>query len=284
MLKTQLIEKTFEKLSKKLGLSRYCYYILVESGRGQEAIERFGEPCYGGLRKYKDTHPDATLNEDKPGDLYHPFPQGTPLGVMFIWRGNLTKNPLFNYLVSNDSPWKKGFSSHEELIIRVMEIANGSKVTAMVVTNSDVDPTVMVHLAKIIKTSIEMFDVTYKFEALLKEGATNFEALLGSVYLAANTWTGGFTASTYTFPSNLNVKNMFYQKPNDLTGGTFKNRFDYNRKKFADLFSGRDEYGGGGVLFAEEMGKAMNTKTTPPELFYKTLAAALKTKVAEYVA
>lgn len=94
---------------------------------------RFNQPCWGELRPYSE-------EEYRPGDLHHPFPDGTPIGlaIQFTWT---TKEhlELYKYLLSEESPWVLGIEDCE-LIIKE-EIPVG-----IVLTDLNIDPTTLVNL------------------------------------------------------------------------------------------------------------------------------------------
>lgn len=233
-MKTETIDALVAFIRKPSG---YGYqYILAMEQDGQEVIvERVNEPCYGGLRKYKSTHgADCTQpTTNKPGDLNQPFPEGIPLGVGFPLTAAKEVLPLVNYLWSDKSPFRKGFSSEKDLI-RV-ENAKGN-LQGFVLTETDVDPTVMVNLAKI--TRVYVGGRAAKFNTLIKEGATELEAWIACA-LGGNTMSVTGNTDTYMFPALASIRRIKEADPRDVTGGTFKKRFDYNRKDIQDIFAAR---------------------------------------------
>jgi hypothetical protein len=70
---------------------------------------RLDQPCYGELRKYKSTHKgDADWDENKPTDLYHPFPKGTPHKLWVGFYADILKEEAELIFMDPDSPWRSG--------------------------------------------------------------------------------------------------------------------------------------------------------------------------------
>lgn len=239
MMKTETIDALVAFVRKPTG---YGYqYILAMDQDGQEVVvERTGEPCYGGLRKYKSTHgEDCTQKETyKPGDLNKPFPEGIPLAVGFPLTASAETLPIVNYLWSDKSPFRKGFSSEKDLL-RV-EDAKGT-LQGFVLLETDVDPTVMVNLAKI--TRVYVGGLAAKFNTLVKEGATELEAWIACALGGGTMSISAINTNTYMFPALASIRRIKEADPRDVTGGTFKKRFDYNRKDIQDIFSAHNETG-----------------------------------------
>lgn len=191
-------------------------------------------PCYGELRKYRSTHGDeATQPEDRPGDLYWPFPTGTPvaIGVKFDQRKgrqhSLVQNDIAR-MISNDSPWRRGFGSQNDVI----QTENG-----LIFKNTEIDPTVLVHMLKVIQ------GITHQQYDQFFGGARDigfFEYLFIRSAFTPITLTRLSTfTNTYVWNIQFDAKGYLSGDSNDLTGGTLKNRFDYSRAHLQDVFKGK---------------------------------------------
>ena len=89
---------------------RRRFGVVCQQEEGFYSLVGDNQPCWGGIRKYKEDSVNATQPDDKPGDLYFKFPEGSPIYLMLSFSKNLTWNQeLSDYLIGNKSPWKKGF-------------------------------------------------------------------------------------------------------------------------------------------------------------------------------
>lgn len=199
---------------------------------------RNNQPCYGEMRKYKVTHGSAcTQPEDKrPSDLHHPFPEGTPMAIGVHWGTTIsvareTARFLFNPITS---PWKVGFKKPE--IIENSHILHGVSFY-----DTAFDPTVFVHALKIFR-SVSVFN--YPSYTVFREiGLEPYEAVIASQIFGSYRPTSTFAPfyTTGSFTPHFSVKRFKDKNPVDLTGGTLRQRFDYNRKKLSFIFD--DENG-----------------------------------------
>lgn len=178
------------------------------------------QPCFGELRKYKSTHGDeCTQPKDyRPGDLYTPFPEGTPIAVGF--RFNHDRAGFINATSGQDSPWRRGINP-ESLVIEP-----DKKHILFVITDTDLDPTVTVQY-------VNMAKGLYQEPRIYDDLSLN-ENILYSIRMSN-------PGSGYYFSDYVNVKRFLDSDPYDLTGGTFQNRFDYNRKRLHEVFGNRYE-------------------------------------------
>lgn len=203
---------------------------------------RFHQPCYGELRKYESTHPgDCTqTGNEKPSDLYYPFPDGKPraLGLPY-WQygpGNLTdaSDEFFKEFFMDDNPWVSGFGGVQNIKF-YMHTHNGKERIGGVILNTcKVDPTVTVSMSWFIRAAF-WGDYFNKFRTLRDNGLTKLEAY---AFLMCN---GGnmhhvIPSDSYHWASSFSMRRFLEQKPNDLTGGTLEDRYDYNRSDIQDLW------------------------------------------------
>lgn len=223
---------------------------------------RFGQPCQGGdMRRYgkKSTQP----HNERPNDLSQPFPEGTPSAIAFH---NLFKNQtglqtgLFEALVSDDSPWRKGFGGRQNILTYLNP--EGHPI-GYILKSLQVDPTVLVNGVNFLNT---LDGGGWKnYSILIDAGATPNEALCilmmngqGVLSSIVETW-------DYRHPPVLSARRFFEGRPNDLSGGTYANGADYNRTYVQDVFLGDPKRGG--IVWKNEMTKRTSGMTLTPKVF-----------------
>ena len=202
---------------------------------------RFNQPCQGGeTRKYSCIHGDECTqpHNEKPGDLAAPFPDGRPEAIAFALLDDLDEldlddssenqkagTELFKFMfLSDDSPWIGKLGG----VGNIREISGGLIIG---VNHLEIDPTVMINAIN-----------TYRsisgenFVKLIEKGMTKHEALL-TLMLNHNSINHLHNTYDYYFPNPCSVRRFFEGKPNDLSGGTYSDRADYNRTYIADVFA-----------------------------------------------
>lgn len=199
---------------------------------------RKGQPCYGELRKYKSTHGDDCTqpNNHKPSDLHSPFPDGTPLAIAARFP-QIPEQDLLEFLFSNESPWRKGFKDEKNI---EWTLQDGKKI-GFVLTETDIDPTVFVNLLNTIKSICfypGMISTKFKFCELVEKGLSPKEAimLIMTINISCLPVLGQAGSIGYYFPIHLDVKRFMDSNPRDLTGGSFQDRYDYNRTYLQNIF------------------------------------------------
>lgn len=218
---------------------------------------RDGQPCFGGeQRKYESVDGDNCSRPEshKPTDLYATFPEGTPyaMGYPFVtthYEANDDTDAFLKALYSDESPWFNGFGGSQ--YVEFTPTKNGNHLMGVVLSSTDVDPTVMVNSGQFAKTVIS--NGGHGFKELLELGLTVPE-VLGTMMLnnGSSPVTNGYIQMTgsYYFPVNFSARRFFEQRPHDLSGGLFSQGFDYNRKKIQDIFSAKD---GEGMVWQESL-------------------------------
>lgn len=205
---------------------------------------RFDQPCQGGeTRKYAGFNKDCTQpHNKKPGDLFHPFPDGKPSAISFPLRGlkyaDKDNEVFFKAVFSNGSPWFNGFGGSEN--VRFLKDDKGYVYGVIIgVKNLDVDPTVMINCIQFIRNS-----QAKDFIKLVEAGFTDNEAM--AVLMLNQGSADGSIHSTYDyyFCSVFSAKRFFGKKPNDLSGGYYSARTDYNRTYVQDVFQADPEDNG----------------------------------------
>lgn len=198
---------------------------------------RFRQPCQGGeTRKYGETHEDCTQpHNEKPGDLAAPFPDGRPSAIAFarlddegeidVKDKKTDRAKLFSFMFQDSSsPWINRLGGPSN----IKKIKGGLLIG---VNSLDIDPTVMINAVN-----------TYRsisgenFVKLIDKGMTKHEALLTLMLNHNSIGTLQFTYNYY-FPNPCSVRRFFEGRPNDLSGGNYSDRADYNRTYIADVFA-----------------------------------------------
>lgn len=216
---------------------------------------RMNQPCYGELRKYKKSHADYTDPKDangasddyRPGDLYHPFPDGRPIMIVVGHpSGHLKEdNPAIDLVFGKDSPWKSGVGSRFSTVF-------GTKNTLLVFEDMEIDSTVFV-------SALNNFKSVYRNERLEKmislgvdpkiafllvysttEGPISYDDY--AEYMkdlkagAVKTVLSFHCSRGYYLPVHMDVARFLDADPLMLTGGTMGDRYDYNRRRLQDVF------------------------------------------------
>lgn len=222
-------------------------------------FQRPNQPCQGGeMRKYEKTHPgDCTRPKDpRPGDLTMPFPDGTPEAVSVHFNmvrphaddtipvsyyGATIKPGWTEFLTAlygPNSPYIKGFGSPENVEL----LYEGDHPHGILFKDTSFDPTVFVNSLQFLNTMKAVYPVYMKYR---NAGFTEAESLL-FMMLCNSDVEDGYVMGTYPyyFPVNASFRRILEGKPHDLSGGTFRDRFDYNRPQVQSLFAaGKNEHG-----------------------------------------
>lgn len=254
------LEKRINKFSSDQSGTSYCIVVQNDSGE-YEYHDRTHQPCIGGeFRKYKKTHgEDCTRPDDfRPNDLHFPFPKGKPCAVGYWWpyMGENHKQEI-SLLFSERSPWIKGFGSSESIhfipsdendnTYRRSMISPSPKDNAyckgFILKHGKIDPTVWISFLKRLQCISSM---TNLFTKAIEADFSETEALVLSTFVTSityDTWTnkhyvGG---NDYAFAPNSSLKKFINQESEDLTGGTWEDRFDYNRPELALIFKDKEK-------------------------------------------
>lgn len=275
---TDLTEEAITNLHKmNSGFKSHdlAYGLAMKEGDKILLHYRESQPCYGELRKYHAIHDDYTdpqpTDHYRPGDLYWPFPDGTPVGLALRLRNKLPKNNqkklnntlenCLDFLFSDESPWVRGVPSSD--YVEYTRDNNG-EIIGLVFLHLDVDPTVMVQLINSTIKRVKSHADLYNVIRFREEGASWAEvfALWQEIEFGC---ISEDKSDVYNFSSNQNrgyytpiffdVKAFFNQNPLDLTGGTLKDRYDYNRVRLHDVWSDEKKGETGGDTFVGKIRK-----------------------------
>jgi len=224
---------------------------------------RFGQPCQGGdMRRYDKTHPGKATqpHNARPGDLSQPFPEGIPSAIAFH---NLKPyaskrlNAFLEDLFADDSPWRAGFGSRSNVLFYEDDEEN---YIGWILKDLQIDPTVLVNLLGFMNSFMAHSKKPYL--DLIAEGLTKQEAL---AVLMLNGGQSHYIAHTdsYRFPPVFSARRFFEGRPNDLSGGTYRDGADYNRTYVQDVFLG--DKAKGGIVWnsaATKIGSDLGIQTT----------------------
>jgi hypothetical protein len=196
----------------------------------------------------------------KPTDLFWPFPVGEPLALAvptpYARYYTLDKKESWNTLMEgvvynkDVSPWRSCLADSY-----IVYNKNGY-VSGIVFTETDFDPTVMVNMNRKVANNIgQTYDHIHNFEWYLSKGASPLEAFLLTHGMYRDGKMLSQNSNTYTaLGDEPDYARLLQGLPNDLTdGGTFRQRYAYNRPKNDYLFSGQQD-------FARLVGKKLGRK------------------------
>lgn len=190
-------------------------------------------PCWGELRKYKDTHgKDYTRPEDDyhPRDLYQPFPAGVPCAVVInrkqfpdglsdVW------SEVFNEVLS-EGPWT-GLSevslTKENIVVVCKDQTEGLRLDSTELVSF------LAFCTGLSMASINWYKSTREFltvrEAVFSHMSQKNKPLYGL---------NGEDPYYFAHRSPYRILNGI---PRGLSEGAFGDGFDYNRKRLQDVFA-----------------------------------------------
>lgn len=219
--------------NKSLGARGTSFVLAMEHDGKVGTFLRERQPCQGGeTRKYFSTHgADCTQPENaKPGDLEHPFPKGRPVAIAFpkATMSSRCVDVLFKELrdyviMSPDSPFARGFKD-------VHIHADGIGFT---VNDTHVDPTVMIQGVQLLRKSGVLKTYTKEFLSSL---ATADLTLLAMNWCQIMAYSARGVSNDYYWSTTFSPKRFYLGLPNDLSGGTYYDGYDYNRSYNNSLF------------------------------------------------
>jgi len=225
--------KAFEEASyhaRTMAGTNFCLVMRQEDG-SLTVHPRPNQPCQGGeMRKYETSHPgDCTRpNDPRPNDLKYPFPSGTPEAVSIHWNSNYLSDEFFNDLI-DFSPYRKLFTPNS-----VRNIYRGdNSVQGSIFLNTDVDSTAFVNFLQFVGTVGNLSRVE-RYYALLD--FVEPEEAMAALYLDVGQLSQSVQGYPYYFSTYVDTRRLLEGDFRDLTGGTLRNRFDYNRPEVQDLF------------------------------------------------
>lgn len=220
------------EFGKRKGMARYNYaFLMLEEDGTYTLVERLGMPCWGAMREYGcGTRPDDYW----PPDLREPrhiFPKtGNPVAISFQFSGidmrkSYSTNDQWNKFMSEFvfnvevSPWAKCLNDFE-LIIR------DDLITGVLIKDTKVDPTIIANMMKYVGRALT--STPKKWCEMVEVGK---HPLTSFLYLMRGNW-----------PRTV-LERCFNADPFDYTGGTFYDRYSYNRPDIEKIFGGKDNQG-----------------------------------------
>ena len=190
-------------LTKPKGLT---YTITTHRDGEYFTYYRHSMPCLGGLVKYKDSHGETHfMNPYFPRDIRVPFPEGdiVYIGCHRTNTKDIFKTPYYEFIFSEESPWKAAFGSKDTIIF---------KDNYFVLTNMDTDPTVFYSLMRLAGFS------SHGIYACSRTGWNPKAEILISKTVAAD------------------PRRLAGQKPIKTSGGTWAEGFGYTRPYNESIF------------------------------------------------
>lgn len=212
---------------------------------------REDQPCQGGeMRKYKyagrsdscyvsgkkvELHGDECTRPDdpRPGDLSDPFPDGIPEAVAICLKDRPQNPEMVEFFLSEKSPYRKGHGGRENIVLRYNEHGD---VSGYVFKNTEIDPTVFVNFLQFLRCQ----DYREMWKTLRGAGMTPQEIAVSFILMGPHDPTHNLVEThSYYFPVKASIRRIVEGDAFDLSGGTFRNRYDYNRSEVQDLFKAR---------------------------------------------
>ncbi len=263
------------------------YVFTTQKAKGNYSYHKRPEqPCLGGeLRKYYMTHGDDCTRpqDDRPGDLEHPFPKtGAPAGVAYHFPINEQSKRVIDVMIRADSPWIKAFKAPEYIeylpmnkeLLSSWDVNNGCVAWGLSINTGDIDPTVLVNFLKHVAEAHEMARI---FDDAIENGLSERDALVIATYGHGYNWdhTGEFRETDpYQLSPVSSVRKFIRQETNDLTGGLWSERFDYNRPDMADIFKDQEKHYSTGFI-TKVNSRILNEKMPRFEAVRVTIAKEL---------
>lgn len=230
-------------------MSGMNFAFLMKEDEGFRVWPRPNQPCQGGdMRTYYPFNPDCKSMDERPNDLFAPYPEkGNPIHVGF----NLDESVKVGYATRAqkltgaetiglgfcpDSPYMKNRSNTSFEIV-------GPKHGGLVVLDTKIEPTLLVNQLQYMMTgelwchSIWEEHGFSRWESLRMPFFLNTPALIP--VLVGNKFVQAFdfhVPNNYYFTFLSDPDRVFNSDPRDMTGTTFYDRGDYNRAKVHDLF------------------------------------------------
>ncbi len=201
--KEEALEVTAFMLTQPKGLT---YTITVKRDDGYYTYWRHSMPCLGGLVKYRDSHGEKYfMNPYFPRDIRVAYPEGDTvyIGCHRANTKDIFKNPFYEFLFSEESPWKAAFGSKEAVIF---------KDNYFVLTDMNTDPTV--------------------FYSLMRLGGFAHH----SIYAAARPKWNPKAEILLSKTAHADPRRLAGQKPLKISGGTWAEGFGYTRPFNESIF------------------------------------------------
>lgn len=190
-------------------------------------------PCWGEMRKYKDTHgKDYTRPEDDyhPRDLYQPFPSGVPCAVVINRKqfpDGLSKEftEVFNEVLK-EGPWT-GLSevslTEKNIVVVCKDQTKGLRL------DSTEFVSFLAFVSGLSAGSIKWYKSTREFLTVREAVFSHMSQRNAPLY-------GLNGENTYYF-AHRSPYRILNGIPRGLSEGAFGDGFDYNRKRLQDVFS-----------------------------------------------
>jgi len=210
-----------------------CYAMLFIEEDGYHVHERTSQPCYGEMRAYGEKSINRP-NDPRPTDLHTPFPEkGNPIGAV-SYHARLPQNDATLFALNLHC--NPEISAYRDVASGGVEVILAENHVNVFVKTSDFDATQLVAFFR--KTRM----ANTAMYQLHQMGVGDKEAYClgfgGSV--------GGNQFHLNCYTSVLDLWRIYNQQPNNLTEGTWYNRYDYNRPHIDFILGETGKPGGWG--------------------------------------
>lgn len=169
--------------------SGYCFTITMRDTlmNGADCFEMYyrnSQPCYGELRKYAETHEGCTAPEEKPSDLFDPFPfsgKAYRITAGYSIQKEKEKEQLefMNYLLL-ESPMSKAIYNKKDALV----LKHGNQKYSFAFS-AEADPTVLVNMFKNCQSWLNGSGLN-RWLKLVDYGLTKDQALFALMFLSTS--------------------------------------------------------------------------------------------------
>lgn len=190
-------------------------------------------PCWGEMRKYKDTHGESyTRPEDDyhPRDLYQPFPAGVPCAVV-ISRKQFPDGlsdawtEVFNEVLK-EGPWT-GLSevslTKKNIVVVCQDQTKGLRLDSTELVSF------LAFCTGLSKASIEWYKSTREFLTVRESVFSHMSQKNAPLW--------GLNGENPYYFAHRSPYRILNGTPRGLSEGAFGDGFDYNRKRLQDVFA-----------------------------------------------
>jgi len=208
-VRTKTKEEALEAIGYLMAVAKGLTYTITVFRDGEYfTYFRHSQPCLGALCKYRDSHgPRYSINPYFPRDIYVAFPEGD-ITYIACHRPNskdVLKNPSYEFIFSQESPWVSAFGSNDTIIFENNHF---------VLTNMNTDPTV--------------------FYSLMRQAGFASHGIYGG--RAVNNKFNPRAEMLFSKSGVADPRRLAGQKPIRISGGTWAEGFGFTRPYNESIF------------------------------------------------
>lgn len=224
------LEEGIDQLKKFLKNSsgrQTTWGMVVEHEGKLNMYPRDHQPCYGEMRVYE-------KGEYRPGDLYDPFPPGTPLALGVYWAPTSYVPDVYKALVSDRSPWRSALKDYELY-------QEDGKVYGFIVKDLNVNSDTLVNFFMIARYQTSW---QAKLQKWTKEGVPfDTSVILSTAFNSAD-----LSRLPHSYPFSyiyaISVPQWMSSRPNVPAGHLFSARAAYRRKQIESIWNANKNFVG----------------------------------------